>query len=205
MDIKQKIEQANAEAVQRLIQGDPVLVDIAPAGEVIPGMKDKMITHSGPPISWKDMCGAQRGAVMAQVIYEGWAKTSQEANKILESGEVTLEANHDHQAVGPMAGTISHSSPVWVIENRAFGNHAFCRQVEGMQQFGDYSDEALDGLRTWRDIWAPTLRKALKAIGGLDLKPIIIKALQMGDELHNRANGSSSLFANEMAMAMAQV
>ena len=46
MDIKQKIEQANEEVAQRLIQGEPVLVDIAPAGEVIPGMQDKMILHS---------------------------------------------------------------------------------------------------------------------------------------------------------------
>jgi hypothetical protein len=103
-----------------------------------------------------------------------------------------------------MAGTISPSAPVWVVENKAFGNRAFCRQVEGNQQFGDYSDEALQGLRMWRDVWAPTMRKALHTIGELDLKPIISKALQMGDELHNRQTSSSSLFANAMAVAMAQ-
>jgi hypothetical protein len=204
MDIKQKIEKANEETAQRMILGEPVLVDIAPAGEVIPGMKGKMITHSGPPIAWKDMCGAQRGAIMAQVMYEGWAKTPQEAAQLVEKGEITLEPNHHHQTVGPMAGTISPSAPVWVVENKAFGNHAFCRQVEGMQQFGDYSEEALTGLRNWRDIFAPTLRKALKTLGGLDLKPIIIKALQMGDELHNRHSASSSLFANAMAVGLAR-
>jgi len=103
-----------------------------------------------------------------------------------------------------MAGTISPSAPVWVVENKAFGNRAFCRQVEGNQQFGDYSDQALQGLCMWRDVWAPTMRKALHTIGGLDLKPIITKALQMGDELHNRNTASSSLFANAMAVAMAQ-
>jgi hypothetical protein len=44
----------------------------------------------------------------------------------------------------------------------------------------------------------------LAAIGGLDLNPIVIQALQMGDELHNRHTASSSLFANQMAIAMAK-
>lgn len=204
MDIKQKIEKANEEALRRLNLGEPVLVDIAPAGEVIPGMKGRMITHAGPPIEWSRMCGAEQGAIIGMTIYEGWAKTPDEARKMLDKGEIRLEPNHHHQTVGPMAGTISPSAPVWVVENKAFGNRAFCRQVEGNQQFGDYSDQALQGLRIWRDVWAPTLRKALHTIGVLELKPIITKALQMGDELHNRHTASSSLFANAMAVAIAQ-
>jgi len=204
MDIKQKIEKANEEAVGRIAAGLPVLVDIAPAGEVIPGLQERMITHSGPPIEWERMCGAQQGALIGMVLYEGWAKTAEEARDMLAAGEVRLEPNHHHQAVGPMAGTISPSAPVWVVENRAFGNRGFCRQVEGRQQFGEYNEGALEGLRRWRDVWAPTLREALAAIGGLDLNPIIIQALQMGDELHNRHTASSSLFANQMAIAMAK-
>ena len=204
MDIKQKIEKANEEALRRMNLGEPVLVDIAPAGEVIPGMQRKIITHSGPPIEWNRMCGAQQGAIIGMVIYEGWANNIDDARKLLDKGEIRLEPNHHHQAVGPMAGTISPSLPVWVVENKAFGNRASCRQVEGNQQFGDYSEQALQGLRMWRDVWAPTLRKALHTIGELNLKPIITKALQMGDELHNRHTASSSLFANAMAVAIAQ-
>ena len=204
MDIKQKIENANEEAVRRLSSGDPVLVDIAPAGEVIPGLEGKMITHAGPPIEWQRMCGAQQGAIIGMVIYEGWADNPEGAGELLEKGEIHLEPNHHHASVGPMAGTISPSAPVWVVENRTYGNRAYCRQVEGRQQFGENNQEALEGLRLWRDIWAPTLRKALQEIGELDLNPIIIRALQMGDELHNRNNASSSLFANQMAVAMTQ-
>jgi len=204
MDIKQKIEKANEEAARRLIAGEPVLVDIAPAGEVVPGMQDRMITHAGPPIGWQRMCGAQQGAVLGQAVYEGWARNVEEARALLDKGTIRLEPNHHHQTVGPMAGTISRSAPVWVVENRASGNRAFCRQVEGRQQFGDYSDQALEGLGLWRDVWAPTLRKALLKMGGLNLKPIITQALQMGDELHNRHSASSSLFANAMTVAMVE-
>ena len=204
MEIKQHIEQANQKAADVMIQGDPVLVDIAPAGEVIPGLKDKMILHSGPPIAWDQVCGAQRGALIGQVLFEGWTDSIEKAEALLEKGDIRLEPNHDHQAVGPMAGTISVSAPVWVVENKTFGNRAYCRQVEGRQQFGEYTEDALDGLRKWRDVWAPTLRKALQKIGGQELKPIITQALQMGDELHNRHSAASSLFANKMAVAMAE-
>ncbi len=204
MEIKQRIEAANQEALKKLIEGEPVLVDIAPAGEVIPGMEGKLITHSGPPIEWDRMCGAQQGALMGQVLYEGWADSPDEARALLESGGVRLEPNHHHDSVGPMAGTISPSAPVWVVENTAFGNRAYCRQVEGRQQFGEFSDDALQGLRLWRDVWAPALRQGLLSMGGLPLKPIIVQALQMGDELHNRHSASSSLFANAMAVAMVE-
>ncbi|MFM8319649.1 MAG: DUF1116 domain-containing protein [Chloroflexota bacterium] len=204
MDLKQKIEEANRLAVKRMMDGDPVLVDIAPAIEVIPGMKDRMITHAGPPIPWEKMCGAQRGAIIGQVLFEGWAGSPEEAVELLGRGQITLEPNHHHQAVGPMAGTISANSWVFVVENQAFGNRAYCRQVEGMQQFGDYSEKALDGLRSWRDVFAPSMRAALKCEGELPLKPIITQALQMGDELHNRHSGASALFGNAMAVGLAK-
>ncbi|HJW90402.1 MAG TPA: DUF1116 domain-containing protein [Anaerolineales bacterium] len=205
MEIKHKIETANEQAVTRLVQAEPRLVDIAPAGEVIQGLQGRMVLHSGPPITWERMCGAQRGALIGMLLFEGWATTPEDARAMLAKGEIRLEPNHHHQAVGPMAGTISPSAPVWVVENRAFGNRAFCRQVEGRQQFGEYSPEALEALYQWRDVWAPSLRLALHKLGGLDLKTIIAQALQMGDELHNRHSASSSLFANAMALGLAQV
>jgi hypothetical protein len=204
MDLKQTIEAANQVAVKRLMDADPVLVDIAPAIEVIPGMKDRMITHAGPPIPWERMCGAQRGAIIGQALFEGWAKTPDDAIALLDKGQIILEPNHQHNAVGPMAGTISANAWVYVVENRTYGNRAYCRQVEGAQQFGDFSEKALEGLRGWRDVFAPSLRAALRAEGELPLKPIIAQALQMGDELHNRHSASSALFGNALAVGLAK-
>jgi hypothetical protein len=161
-----------------------------------------MILHAGPPVDWQRMSGAQKGAVIGMMLFEGWARSKDEAVKLLEDGAITLEPNHHHQAVGPMAGTITPSMWVFVVENKAFGNRAFCRQVEGQQQFGSYSAEAVQGLINWRDTWAPALRAALRQMGGLNLKPIMVRALQMGDELHNRPHAASSLFANAMAVPL---
>lgn len=204
VDIRQEINEANDAAVERIMAAEPVLIDIVPAGRVIPGLSDRMILHSGPPIEWARMCGAQRGAVIAMVLFEGWASGAEEAEALLDTGAIRLEPNHHHQAVGPMAGTISPSLPVFVVENRTHGNRAYCRQAERRQQFGDYSDEALQGLRLWRDVWGPAIQSGLRKTGGLPLKTLIAKALQMGDELHNRHVAASSLFASAMAAPMVE-
>ncbi len=200
--LRESIDAANEAAVERMVAADPVLVDVARAEEVIPGLSGRTVLHAGPPIGWQRMCGAQRGAVLGMVLFEGWAEDADGAAAMLERGEIALAPNHHHGAVGPMAGTISPSLPVFVVENRAHGNRAFCRQVERRQQFGDYSDEALGALRMWRDVWAPSIAAGLRQMGGLGLRTMIAKALQMGDELHNRQVAASSLFANAMAVPM---
>jgi Protein of unknown function (DUF1116) len=201
-DLKTRVEAANAAALTRLTSANPVLVDVAPAGEVVEGLEDRMILHAGPPISWERMCGAMRGSVIALVLWEGWAPTPDAAERLVVEGKVRLEPNHHHHAVGPMAGTTSPSLPVWVVENRTFGNRAFCRLAESWQQFGQFDAEALGGLSRWRDVWAPSVRAGLRKRGPVPLKSIIARALQMGDELHNRPNAASSLFANVMGQAM---
>jgi hypothetical protein len=202
--IRERVEAGNEEAVRRLLGADPVLVDVAPASEVVDGLQERMILHSGPPIEWERMCGAQRGSVLGLVLFEGWADSLAEAEALLASGGIRLAPNHDHHGVGPMAGTTSPSLPVWVVENRAFGNRAYCRPTDAAQQFGDYSEEALAGIRTWRDVRAPAVGAALRQMGGLPLKPLLAKALQMGDELHNRPNALSALLGNALAPALVE-
>jgi hypothetical protein len=203
-DVKQQIEDANQVAFERMTSSDPVLVDIAPAGDVVPGLGDRMILHSGPPVAWGDISGAQKGACIAMAIFEGWAADRQDAEAQLASGAIQLEPNHAHDAVGPMAGTITRSLPVYVVENRTAGNRAFARVVEDRQQFGDYSDDAIADLKLWRDVWAPSMGVGVRHLGGVPLKQMIARALHMGDELHNRPDAATSLFASVMAVAMVE-
>lgn len=199
---RQSIETANAEALKRIGEATPFLVDIAPAREVVPGMGERMVLHSGPPVSWHRMCGPQRGAVIGMALFEGWADSPDKAAAMIEDGEIALDANHEHQAVGPMAGTISPSMPVYVVEDRAHATRGFCRNVESAQQFGAYDDKALEQLRLWRDVRAPALRTALRHSGGVDLKPLFVRAIEMGDELHNRPNAATALAGLEMGRRM---
>ena len=114
-----------------------------------------------------------QGSCVGAVLFEGWAATPEEAIRLLDGGQITLEPNHHHQTVGPMAGTISANSWVFVVENKTFGNRAYCRQVEGMQQFGDYSEKALDGLRSWRDVRVMSIFAGTNEV----MKTIIAKSI----------------------------
>jgi hypothetical protein len=199
-NIKAKIESANKEGIHRVLTAKPFLVGVKRAIDVLPGMKRRSIFHAGPPIEWRKMCGPMRGAIVGTMIFEGWANSWEEAEKLVEEGEIELSPNHDHGAVGPMAGVISPSLPVMVVKNEKYGNVNYGRIVEQKVQFGAFDKEAIASLRFWTDIVAPSIEKALGKIRGqggigIDLKSIMARALYMGDELHNRPAAGTALFA----------
>jgi hypothetical protein len=200
--MKAKIEEANQEAVSRIQKARPELIDVAIAGEAVPGMKRNMILHAGPPVTWEKMCGPMKGAVIGGLILEGLARTRQEAEALAASGDILFEPCHHHSSVGPMAGVVTWSMPVWVLENKTFGNRAYCTLNEGLGKvlrYGAFSDEVLARLRWMAEDLGPALKKALGRHGAIDMKSLIAQALQMGDEGHNRNRAGTSLFIREIA------
>jgi hypothetical protein len=190
------IERANQEAFKRLVDARPVWVGVEKAIDVIPGMKKNLILHAGPPVTWDRMSGPQKGAVMGVLMYEGFVKTPEEAEKLAASGEIEFEPCHHHNTVGPMAGIVSASMPVAVVENETFGNRAFNTLNEGIGKvlrMGAYSPDVIERLKWMENIMLPVLSKAIKKAGKMELKPIIAEALTMGDELHNRSRAASYL------------
>ena len=171
----QSIDKANAEALRRMLAGDPVLVDVVPAGEAL-GLKDRHILHAGPPIGWERMCGPLRGAVAGIAVFEGWATDLGDAEAKAAGGAFRFEPNHAHDAVGPMTGMTTVSQPLLVVENRTFSNRAYCAINEGLgkvMRFGGNDAEVLSRLAWLRDTFAPVLGRALRSTGGIPLKPII--------------------------------
>src|SRR5438270_12408260 len=81
--LTQRITAANAEAVKRMNEARPVLVDVVPAREVMPGMGERTVLHSGPPVSWQRMSGPQRGAVVQLLAFAGWALAPEAAQAML--------------------------------------------------------------------------------------------------------------------------
>ncbi len=200
-----KIEKANGEAVDRLLSAQPVLVGVGMAGEVIPGMTKKTILHAGPPITWDRMSEPLKGAIIGGLIYEKLASNKDEAIKMVLSGELNFEPCHHHSAVGPMAGVVTYSMPVWIVQNKTFGNYAYCTFNEGLGKvlrFGAYGKEVLDRLYWMQNYLAPVLKQALEIKGSIDLKTIFAQFLQMGDEGHNRNKAATSLLFREIAPAV---
>jgi hypothetical protein len=200
--MKADIEKANQEAASRIVNGRPTLVDIAPAGSVVPGMKKNLILHAGPPITWDRMCGPMRGAVIGGLIYEGLAQNREEAEELSASGDITFDPCHHHDSVGPMAGVVTYSMPVWVVENRAFGNRGYCTLNEGLGKvlrYGAFSADVVTRLKWMETELANILKRALEKHGEIDMRNIISQALQMGDECHNRNRAATSLLIRELA------
>ena len=197
----EEIAQANQEALRRILAAQPTLVGMSTAGEAIPGMTPTTILHAGPPVTWERMCGPVRGAVMGGLIYEGLAKNLEEAEALAASGKITFSPCHHHDAVGPMAGVVTYSMPVWHMVNKAFGNDAYCTMNEGLGKvlrFGACDQEVFDRLHRMRDVYYPVLKQALERHGEIDMKVMIAQALQMGDEAHNRNKAGTSLFIREI-------
>lgn len=201
-----RVEEANQKALEIILGGHPVLVDVGTAGALIPGMTRRTILHAGPPNRWETMSGPQRGAVMGALMLEGLAATPEEAEALAASGKIVFRANNDHGAVGPMAGVTSWSSALFVVENQAYGNRAFCNLNEGygkVLRMGAYAPDVLSRLRWINTELAPALGQALRAMGGLDLRSLIAQALHMGDECHNRNKAAGALFLRELAPQLA--
>src|SRR5690349_6165444 len=202
-----RIDAANREAVRRMLGGDPVLIDVVPAETVIPELKERLVLHAGPPIEWARMCGPMQGAISGAVLYEGWAKDLDAATSLAASGDMQFQPNHHFSAVGPMTGMITRSMPVMVVENRKFGNRAYCTINEGLgkvMRFGGNDAEVLSRLAWLRDVLGPLLGKALRDSGGIPLKVMIARGLGMGDEMHQRNVACTGVFLREISPWLAR-
>jgi len=199
---REKIEKANQTAVEKILNGKPSLIGLNRAIDVIPGMKKNLILHAGPPISWERMCGPMRGAITGALIYEGIANNPGQAQQIAASGEIEYAPCHEHSTVGPMAGIVSSSMPVFIIKNEQYGNNAFCTMNEGLGKvlrYGAFSDDVIQRLKWMEGVLYPALKKAVERIGKIDLKNIIAQALHSGDEVHNRNRAATSLLYRILA------
>ncbi len=202
------IETANTTATNRMMEARPILKAVATARDVIPGMKDNLFLHAGPPIEWARMSGPLRGAIIGAMLFEGIAKSEAEATSMVERGEVEFDSCHHHGTVGPMAGVTSASMKVYVVENAEHGNKSFSNLNEGygkVLRYGAYSEEVLKKLHWMNDVLGTALADALAQSNGIDLRALIAEALHMGDEGHNRNKAGSLIYLKLLSPLIAKV
>lgn len=201
--------EANRLAFERLTEADPVLVDVRPAGEFIPGFTRETILTSGPPMDWPDYVGGQREAIIGGALFENLAKDRDEAISKLDAGEIKVGPCHDFGCVGSLAGIYTASMPVFVVENRTFGNIACCNIYEGSNprrlNYGVYDEGVRERLLIVQNEIIPVVAETLRHTDGIPLKPIIKRALNMGDELHSRNTAAALLFLRELVPSLLAV
>ncbi len=193
MDFK----KINEEAFKKILAAEPVIAGLDMAKNVIPDLGDNTFLHAGPPVTWDKMCGPMKGGMIGGMLYEGLASSEKEAIEKLSSGAITFDPCHHHSTVGPMAGVVTPNMPVWIIENKTYGNKAYCTLNEGLGKvlrYGAFAPEVIERLNWMRDTLYPVLKIIFEKCDPMYMKPIIAQALQMGDEGHNRNRAGTSLF-----------
>lgn len=201
------INEANAAVIAEIRRARPRLVDVRPAGECIPALaQGPVLMHAGPPIEWSAMTGPMKGAVLGACLFEGWAKTAEEA-EAFAAAKIRFVPCHDNSAVGPMGGITSAHMPVLVVKNAEQGNVAYCNLNEGIgkvMRFGAFEGEVQIRLAWMRDVLAPVLSAALKKKpDGIDLTALMAQAITMGDEFHQRNIAASALLMKALAADIA--
>ena len=194
--LSEVVAEANQEALTRLTSARPHLIGIDKAANAV-GLEKGTFLHAGPPITWERASGPLRGALIGAALLEYPEETPAGAIRRFEQDEFTLEPCHHRAAVGPMAGVVSSSMPMFVIEDSLTGLRAHCTLNEGLGKvlrFGAYSDEVLDRLKWIEHVLAPVLNETINAGEPIDLYAMVSEALQMGDECHNRNRAATSLF-----------
>lgn len=202
--VAKEIQLANEKVIDFLQNSDPYWVGMKPAIEVVPDMKEGIILHSGPDIPWEEMCQTQRQGGINGVLYEGYAKTPEEAEAMLKSGEITFAPGNDYHIVVPGSGIATPHMVMNVVEDRYSGVKGFCAPFEGPNRgglagWGIYNEAIHAHLNLMRDTIGPAITRMLESVGGMGLKRIMVRGVEMGDELHSRQDACGLILTNELA------
>jgi hypothetical protein len=200
---------ANQEALARLFAADPVLIDLLPAGQTVPGFTSRTILTSGPRLPWKRYVGGQREAIIGAALYERLAANPQDAEKRIVQGDIDIRGCQELGCVGSMAGIYTASMPVFVVKDSYTGRQAFCNLFEGKNprrlNYGVYDDQVRAQLDRIRDDISPALGEAIRGTGGIPLKSIMTRALNMGDELHSRNTAAAMLLLQAISSSLLSI
>lgn len=200
---------ANARALAAMLEVTATLVDVVPASEAL-GLEAGQFLHAGPPIEWARASGPLRGALMGGAALEGLVEDPEDAVALFETGtSVSLEPCHHRDTVGPMAGVVTPSMWLWVLEDPATGRRTHCSLNEGLGKvlrYGAYGPEVLTRLRWMGDVLGPLLQASVRAVrdqhGPVDVTGILTQMLQMGDEAHNRNRAGTLMLLRDLSPAM---
>ncbi len=203
------IRQANATVIARMQQSDPWWIGMQPAIDCVPGMHAGLILHAGPPIEWERMCATQQQGGVNGVLYEGYARTEAEARRLLETGQIEFAAANDYHIVAPGSGIATPSMVMNIIEDRHTGVRGFCAPFEGPNRgglagWGIYNPAIREHLELVRTVIGPAISTVLARNGGLALQRIIVRGVEMGDELHSRQDACGLILINELMRMLVQ-
>jgi hypothetical protein len=200
-------QEQNRQALERITASKPYLIGILPAHEFVPSLGTREFLHAGPPLDgWHEACGALRGSTLATLVHSGQASDFTMAEEMAASGAIRFRPANDCNVLGTYGGVIGRQTPLLIVENRTTGVRAGAALNEGRGKAVRYGSTDAGTLAKYA--WlehelAPTLQRAITALGGIDVFNLLEQALHMGDDGHSRHKAASSLLLGLLAAPLA--
>lgn len=191
------------DGLQALTAARPVWTRVARASDEL-ALPGRTLLHAGPPFADpRKPCAPVLSSAVLACLYEGWAGTDEEAERLIASGEVQLVPAQSQRCVTPLAAIVSPSTTVIVIEDSAGSvapTYAPLGTTGGPDlRFGTRDRGILDRLALRDGEQAAALQRALAE--PIELLPIARIALGAGDDLHNRTTAATAALAARIAGA----
>jgi hypothetical protein len=193
-----------SDGLAALVSVRPVWTALERASEVLP-LPGRWLLHAGPPFAQpREPCRPVLSSAVLACIYEGWANTEDEAERLIRSGEVTLVSAQSQRCVTPLAAVVSPSTTLIVVEDHARGVqpvYAPLGTTGGPDlRFGTRDTTILERLALRDGEQARMLRAALTE--SIALLPIAREAVEQGDDLHNRTSGATTGLVTRIRAAL---
>jgi Protein of unknown function (DUF1116) len=159
------------------------------------GLEDRTLLHAGPPLAdpTRPPIPMLNAAVLS-CLHEGWARTPDEAERLLSSGAVRLKPSHTCSVATPLAAMVSPKTTVAEITDEVGGSRYYAYLGTGagpQQRFGTRDPAILEKLAFRESVLAPGFTELLDA--PVDLLSLARAAIREGDELHNRLSSATTL------------
>jgi hypothetical protein len=159
------------------------------------GLDGRTLLHAGPPLAdpTRPPIPMLNAAVLS-CLHEGWARTPEEAERLLSSGAIRLEPSHTRNVATPLAAMVSPKTTVAEIADEIGGSRYYAYLGTGagpQQRFGTRDPAILEKLAFRESVLAPGFTELLDA--PVDLLSLARAAIREGDELHNRLSSATTL------------
>ena len=173
------------------------------------GWRRETILTSGAPLPWSEYTGGQRRAIVGGALFEGLAADPDDGGRSpggRRASRLRRLPRPRLRRLRRRASTPPRCRCSW-SRTAPGGNRAFCNLFEGVSpkrlNYGVYDDDVRRNLLVLQDDRrAHPRRGGARRLGGVPLRPIMRRALHMGDELHSRNTAATLLFTRELFPAL---
>src|SRR6185503_15235835 len=150
--------QPNERALQRMAAVRPQWTAVKSAREAL-GLEGRVLLHAGPPLQdpTRPPIPMLNSAVLS-CLHEGWARTPDEAERLLASGTVRLEPSHTRSVATPLAAMVSPKTTLAEIADEVGGGRYYAYLGTGagpQQRFGTRDPAILEKLAFRESVLAP--------------------------------------------------